>query len=191
MTNAAKDLSRVLRERKEKDLEESTILDPLSPENESNLQAKEEWPFKKEYKFVSRKTEEQRKKAASRARKHYEKTRKAQGKPYIPMELRMKGRDACEAMGYKEWTSKQDARYLNNQALDALKSKLDRLISQRDGVERSIQDIQNFIHEASQQEKGLLNINYTTFLGILNIEHKTHIKNQTSLNHIHQFFQQG
>ena len=82
--------------------------DPL--EHPADVDAREKWPWRKEITTFSSGTQDKRAKAALRSRRSYMRKREAQGKPYIPMVIRMQGRDAAAKQGFTDWASGQIGR---------------------------------------------------------------------------------
>lgn len=167
-------------------------LDPLDPQNQNNMEAKANWVFNKENnEFISSKSERERQQGNIRQRRYYKKTREKKGKPYIPMIDRMKGREACERMGYSEWRAEAKAslKISQDEQLTYLREKIARLEAQRAGVDLSIQDAQNKMQTHKQHLKGILALNYLTIFSHIKIKYATYTKLRISLGNIHDFFQ--
>ncbi len=116
---------------------EETI-DPL--DQPSNLKARTLWPWNKTNTHVKSKSEVQRRKNAERARKSYKAKRAAEGKPYIPMVVRMKGREAAKEAGYEDWgeTGERGAQ-TEGLTQDEHEIKLEHLLVIREGIDRAIE----------------------------------------------------
>ena len=194
MTNAKSDFAKITQLKLQEIKAANEPLDPLARENQDNMEAKANWPFNKENnEFISSKSEKDRIANAQRQRRFYQRKREKEGKPYIPIIDRMKGREACEQMGYSQWRADSETNkpreFVEDEQLEKLREKIARLEAQRDGVSTSILDAKKKIQIHKQHLKGVLALNYSTILACIEVKYATYTELKISLGNIHDFFQ--